>query len=695
MGILNLIALSYLSVISVVVFLHYFNRRTNLIYVSSLIPWQDIKTDVVTSKLFRINLLFLLQILIVILLSLFLARPYLSTDILVIHGRNKVVVVDTSASMQTLEEDGIRIDQAKEQIRKLIDDMKAEDKMMIISAYSSSEVVVGLTSNKELLQKAVDILKPTDTSSDLEGRVSLAFSYLDNIKNSQLFILTDMDIKNSGPRVAELDPKSFGFFKYGSSRDNVAITSLDTFQDIFHETDEAYITVKNYSKVRKRGTLIASIEGKQLMKSGLLINADEQKTFALRKLARHGVLKVELDTDDALKADNVAYGIIKERKKLISILMVTNSAKLKGEFNKLESAFRQINITTISTDKYNIGLLNNYDMAIFHKFIPDKLPAVNSMFISPGLDTGNQIADQEWNSFLSPKGVAQPVKILDWDDAHPTMKYLTYLDNVKVFNGLFYAPPKDARILIHASGVISGDRFSNMPKGVSNNMPLAFSVNIETIRAVVIGMDMEMFDYDKSNDLPMLIMTLNIIQWLSPLGENLDNTVKSNNMINNQMLTGEMFTIKSEEDFAGLRMISSDGKVVPVLDNRPLDIKNSLNLIGKPEKERDIPLDKKLTEQTFLKYVAIKHAGVYIVKNGEKEDKFVANFFDDSESGIGSVTTDSNVVSETGSFSQSSNNATLSTSKQEISELAMYILYLVPFFLFIEWLYSFLQKQTV
>ena len=625
---------------------------------------------------------------------MFLARPFLSTDILIIHGRNKVVVVDTSASMQTIEKDGIRIDQAKEQIQGLIDEMKSEDKMMIISAYSSSEVVVELTGNKELLRKGVEILKAADTSSDLEGGVSLAFSYLDNIKNGQLFVLTDLDIKDSGPRVAELNPKSFGFYKYGESADNVAITSLDTFQDIFHETNEAYITLKNYSNARKRGTLIASIDGQVLMEKGLTINADEQKTFALRKLARSGVLQVTIDTDDALKADNVAYGIIKDRKKQIKILMVTNSAKLKGEFVKLASAFRQIKITTISTDKYSTGVLNDYDMAIFHKFVPDKLPAVNSMFISPGYNAESLASIQKWARFLSPKGVASPVKILDWDDDHPTMKYLDYLDNIKIFNALFYKPPKDARILINAAGVISGDRFSKLPKGVSNNMPLAFSVNIETIRAVVTGMDLEMFDYGDSSALPVLIMTLNIIKWLSPLGENLDITVKSNNRINNQMLTGDMFSIKTEEDFAGLKRIDIDGKVVPVLDNTLSNIDNAINLSAKPDKKSKASLDKNLTKQASLKYVAIKNAGVYIVNNGGREEKFVANFFDDSESSIRSVKSDPNDVTRTGSLAKKINNKTLSTSKQEISELSMYILYLVPIFLLIEWLYSFLSRQT-
>ncbi len=77
MGFLNLLAFGYLSLIGLVVFFYIFNKKKNIVQVPSLIPWGILKEDTVRSRVFKIDLLFLLQILLILLLVFFLAKPYL------------------------------------------------------------------------------------------------------------------------------------------------------------------------------------------------------------------------------------------------------------------------------------------------------------------------------------------------------------------------------------------------------------------------------------------------------------------------------------------------------------------------------------------------------------------------------------------------------------------------------------------
>lgn len=703
MGILNLIALSYLATISIVVFIHLFNRRSNIIYVPSIIPWKEIKTDVVSSRLLRIDLLFLLQIFLIILLSLYLARPYLSSDILVIHGRNKIVVIDTSASMQTIEKDESRFDQAKKQILNLVDKMRSDDKMMIISAYSSSEALLGLTGDKELLRNSVEGLEPTETGTDLEGGISLALSYMENMKNSQLYIFTDQRIEECGSKIKELSPKSYRLERFGHSGANVAISSFDTFQDMFNEKDEAYLTMKNFSDELKDVKTTVYLKQDILMKRDITLEAREQKTVAIRNISATGVLKAQIETNDDLKADNTAFGIIKERKKLIDILLVTNSSELKREFQRLEEAFSQMKVKTVSIGEYDPAVMDDYDIGIFHRFVPDKQPGINSLFIAPNFmendetpasvaadesrGKANKVADVSqnsklWSSYLMPKGIIQNTQILDWDNTHPAMKYLEYLDNVKTYNALLFEPPKDARVLIYASGEVSGTGYSPFPDVSRNDLPLAFTTKLGNKRAIVAGLDLAEFSYSDTDNLPILIMTLNMIQWLSPLGGEMDSLGRSNLTINDQLKTGDLYPVHDPDNFEGLSIIRSDGRVLPISDSGIPEIQSTDTALS----------NSYLVSDKSANYAVIKHTGIYTAKWKDKDEIFVVNLFNESESNIKPQESDPNGSYSRFKTTQTSNNVTLSTAKHEINELSRHILYFVPLLLFVEWIYSFVRK---
>ena len=713
MGFLNIIALSYLSIISVVVFFHFFNRKSNIVYVPSFIPWKEIRTDVVTSRLFRINLLFLLQIFLIILLSLFLSRPYLSSDILTIHGHNRVVVLDTSASMQTIEKEGTRYEQAKKHILELIDKMKPADKMMIISAYSSSEVICDLTGNEKRLRESIENFVPTDTSTDLEGGVSLALSYLENMDNRELYIFTDQRIKDCGLKMNELDPKSIQFYRFGSSGNNVAVSSFDTFQDLFRDTDEAYITVKNYSENTKDVKLKVQLDQDVLMHRNLSLKKHEQKTLAVHNISLPGILKAEIETDDDLKVDNLAYGVIKKREKLINIIMITDSNNLKMEFGKLENAFKRIKIKTISIDAYNPTILESYDISVFHKFVPPKPPSINSLFISPYIvdekgsdltaketDENEKISDSvlhkknaNWRSFLIPKGTMQKVKIVDWENTHPTMKYLDYLDNVKTDNALLYEPPKDATILINVLGKIFAKESFVSDKNVRNRLHLAFSSKLGTKRIIVLGLDLGEFNYSDNNNLPVLIMTLNMLQWLSPLGENLDSFGRTNLAINDQFKTGDLYPLHNYDNFKELNIKGTDGKMLPVSDYAFSEKETKPQQVIKKDSSGKKSDDVGVEPGIVPNYAMIKHAGIYVVKTQTRDEKFVANFFDESESNIKPIDSDS--INKDGKLkkSQLPNKKPIVSTKKENEDVSRYLLYFVPLLLFIEWIYSFVSKK--
>ena len=294
MGFLNLIALGYLSLISLVVLIHFFSRKKNVVEVPSIIPWKVLKVDVVQSRIFRVDLLFLLQILLLILLAFFLARPFLKSNIINISGKNIILVIDSSASMQTTESDGTRFDQAKSKSLSMVNKMSRWDKMMVISTDYSSIIACDFTEVKIKLNKAISNLAPKDTSTNLEEGISLGISFLKNVQRGELYVLTDQS-----PNAINMDKRKWEnmrFFRYGENSDNVAITSLDVYQDMFKDYTEreVYVTTENYSDGNKSIKLKASLNDEHIEEKEFELDGGEQKTVKIGNITAAGVLKAEI-----------------------------------------------------------------------------------------------------------------------------------------------------------------------------------------------------------------------------------------------------------------------------------------------------------------------------------------------------------------------------------------------------------------
>lgn len=109
--------------------------------VSSTFLWRKMVRDVEANapwQRLRRNLLLLLQLLLMLLLVFALARPFFMTA--GISGRNLIIIIDHSASMGAVDEPPSRIDAAKEQAIRLIDQLPDGGRATIIAAGAQMEV---------------------------------------------------------------------------------------------------------------------------------------------------------------------------------------------------------------------------------------------------------------------------------------------------------------------------------------------------------------------------------------------------------------------------------------------------------------------------------------------------------------------------------------------------------------------------
>jgi len=635
MGFLNLLAFGYLSLIGLVVFLYVFNKKKNIVHVPSLIPWGILKEDTVRSRVFKIDLLFLLQILLILLLVFFLAKPYLKSSIINISGKNVVLIIDSSASMQTVEDNESRFDKARSQALEMVGKLGQWDKMMVISSDYSSRVVSNFTDDKARLNKAINDLIPKDTGTDLDEGVSLGVSFLKNVERGEMYVLTDRSA--SSINFTNLQSGNIKFITFGEKSANVAITSLDVYQDMFKDYTEreAYVTIENYSSDSKTGRLSVFLNDKIIMEEELELAGNEQKTLSILNLNAPGILKASMQTDDFLLVDNTAYAIINEIKP-INILLVSDNYRLKDELEKIEQSTHRIIVTHIATSEYKPEIIQDYDAAIFHKFIPDNNPGINSLYITPYLHSSNSQAEgvNEGNTFsnvlIREHNLVLQVKILDWDNTHPTMTHLNNLDDLNIKSAFTMKPPDWSIPLIKISDNL-------------HDSSIAFAGWYEGEKIITLGFDLSDFDFSEPDGLRMLIMTLNIIQWLNPYEA----------VGNNKVLTGGQYRLNHA-------LTGNIEIVTPKNEILKYDVKD----------------DAAETDFVFNK---IEYIGEYKISGADFNSRFVANLFDENEFRIAPESTNDEELK----FEEKEAETLIKDKKTEFGK---YLLLLVPFILFIEWL---------
>src|ERR671916_3315247 len=124
--------------------------------VASTFLWQrmvrDVEANAPWQKLRR-NLLLLLQLLVLLALMFALARPFLQTT--GIAGRNLILIIDRSASMAATDAGGTRLDAAKREAIRLVDQLPDTGRATVIGFGGPMEVPASASSDRRELRAAI------------------------------------------------------------------------------------------------------------------------------------------------------------------------------------------------------------------------------------------------------------------------------------------------------------------------------------------------------------------------------------------------------------------------------------------------------------------------------------------------------------------------------------------------------------
>ena len=299
-------------------------------------------------KLLR-NLLFIIQLLIILFLAISAASPFLEIPHTVMV-RNNIIVLDVSASMQA--KDGITT-----RFTKAVN--KAKDSLGMRNTIILAESVPVIILEDARSGEALDLLTkltPKSTSTNLGDALLLAGDLLGS-KKGVVNVLSDFAAtEGSDLLMAKRSLTSKGntvnFIDVSSKANNIGIVGL------IINKDETTVEIKNYMDKAQTFTAALTKDNRKISekKLELLANSKEKIIFETTS----GISKISIDVNDDLSIDNLAY-VSSPEKKEAKVLLITNFP----QDSKIKSALNAIGVELEIREPPTVNAYNiNHDIVI-------------------------------------------------------------------------------------------------------------------------------------------------------------------------------------------------------------------------------------------------------------------------------------------------------------------------------------------
>jgi Ca-activated chloride channel family protein len=506
-------ALLFAASIPVVVVFYLLKRKRVVRLVSSTLLWQKFLAETQASAPFqrlRHNWLLILQILLLLIAVLALARPYFAGHAK--GGRIVVAILDASASMQATDETPNRFEKARKDALKLVDSLNSDDRMVVLQASSSTEVKQSPTSEKASLRRAIEGAKVTDSPTRLNEGLKLAETLIQNNKAAEIHLFSD----GATAGFTEFENKNLPltFHKYGQRGENVGIVNLDVRSNPENPVQRAvFSTIQNSSTNAREAQLELLLDDKILEVKTLNLKGKETvPQVFIASQEKDGVFTVRLTTQDDLPVDNKA-SIVSLLPQPVKVLLVTTGNRF------LEKALKAVPTVELSKATQLTGLGDEYDLIVLDNITPVTWPKQNVIAI--------HTAQTNW--FNGVKKIDSPT-IVDWKGSHPLLRFVNF-DNVGIVEAMGITTPTWAVSLVE-----------------SQETPLIFAGELTKQRVVWIGFDTLQSTWPLRISFPIFIA--NAVDWLNPANERASQlTIKA----------GDPFRMAVPENIAAAQITMPDG----------------------------------------------------------------------------------------------------------------------------------------
>ena len=475
--------------------LFFLRPRPQLFAVPSHVLWNQVIPKRIDPLIKEIIAL-LLQLLILAAVVAALGRPEPTVEALepvdvegVQRARDRVVVVDLSASMAAAEGESTRLEGVKQRLGEMVADLAEGERMAIVRADTTATVAVPLTGDVQRLGLGIRSLRVQPGRADLRGALRSARDVITGANApSEIRVFADSEM----PVMTPPEGCTLIAEPVGEARPNVAVTAFDLrATDGLPAQIEAFVRIQSFASQDARVTVSVETPTRVLGQASYDLPAggslDRIYHFYPPREDRVEVVLQDVVFEDgaatdALATDDCAYAFLPGLLPARVLLVSRGNQYMEVALGLIPG----LKLDKVTPDEFRASLAagGRYDVVFYDSFVPDNPPRVNSFFINPRVAVAG---------FSLVRQVETPVTT-GWNLGHPLFANLVLRDLHVAVSGQFESGPNDVRLI-------------NTPTG-----PIALARERGGVRHAVFG-----FDFADS-DLPLRVafpqLVFNTVLWM-------------------------------------------------------------------------------------------------------------------------------------------------------------------------------------
>jgi hypothetical protein len=258
------------------------------------------------------DLLFYLQFIVLLLLALMVAKPFIVVPS-ISYADTLVFIVDGSASMNAIEDGKTRFDRAKEIITN-----RLEARNTIIIATDTSQIIAENVDAKKAKEE-ITMLKAKGTTSSLYDSIVLAENFI-STERSSVVVISDFSIERLETEFfrakSYLNAKGISVFFEDVSLNkarNIGIIDLDV------KDSEITVWIKNFNNEPAAVNVDYGDKSVGIVE----LEGNDVQSLTIPEIL-NGKSIIEIDAKDDFSLDNSAY-ISTPQESSINIMLITNS----------------------------------------------------------------------------------------------------------------------------------------------------------------------------------------------------------------------------------------------------------------------------------------------------------------------------------------------------------------------------------
>lgn len=500
MSFLAPLAFTLLFLIPVVIAMYLLKLRRMEQRVSSVYLWQRMVRDVEANapwQRLRRNLLLLLQILFLLVLILALARPFVWVE--GSGSRATILIVDTSASMAATDARPDRLEAAKTQARRVVDDLPDEARVTVIAAGTGARVLVASTQDRRQAYLAVDSLQVQPGGSNMESALELASAIAARQPDTEIVVLSDGKVDLPERLAVQGQVR---YLPVGTQGDNQAISLLSVERAADGSGLTVFAQVSSFAEpesgiAERRISFYA--DGQLLQAFDLEIQpGSQQAVLAPGMPSTARVIEARLSSEDLLPLDDSAWVVNRPADPIAVTLVSQGNRFLETGLNLLPG----VELTSIRPEDWEAAPAGpGGGLTIFDTYVPitRTLPAESVLFVGP----------LRSSEVFTVTGQIEAPRLQPAVPEDPLLADLVDLDAINVLDASRLALPEWGRAVI-----ISGSEEIQAGDMAEVQAPILLRGEVNGQRIAVLAFDLRHSDLPLQITFPILLS--NLVNWLAP-----------------------------------------------------------------------------------------------------------------------------------------------------------------------------------